>query len=57
MGIGWGAARNDEQEQVMSTTSTIKTTKYKTHDRILAGLFGLCLVAVAVGLLDLLGSF
>jgi uncharacterized membrane protein len=41
----------------MSTTNTIKTTKYKTHDRILGAVFGLCLVAAAVGVLDLLGSF
>jgi hypothetical protein len=57
MAVGWGGARDDEQEQVMSTMNTIKTTKYKTHDHILAGLFLACLGCVALGLLSLLGSF
>jgi hypothetical protein len=46
-------------EQVMSNTNTIETDNqnFKAHDRILGGLLGLCLVAAAVGVLSLLGSF
>jgi hypothetical protein len=43
----------------MSNTNTIKTDNadFKAHDRILAGLTVICLVAAGVGVLDLLGSF
>ena len=40
----------------MTYPNTIKTNKFKTHNRICAALFVACLAAAAVGVLDLLGA-